>query len=64
METNRFCFQSSLRPISEVRTHKQAIKQTIYVCKTLLYEEEKEQKQKQKEFNRSRIEYQRNCAKK
>src|SRR5579862_1003915 len=29
-----------LRPISEVRTHKQAIRHTIYVCKTLLYEKE------------------------
>ncbi len=40
--TCTLCFRFPLQtlPISEVRTHKQAFKQTIYVCKTLLYEKE------------------------
>jgi len=39
--SNFFLFHIIFGPISEVRTDKQANKQTIYVSKTLLYEKEK-----------------------
>lgn len=38
MENDAFCCHIILGWISEVRIHKQAIMQIIYVCKTLLYE--------------------------